>query len=339
MKDLEILVPAETAVEKIAIRLLDFKKWGLINHDNYQIKLIFATSRDNIADYLKEDWPENIEVDILQTPYKQVAQRIHHYYSQYIKPNTAKWYLRVDEDSITDIKGLMNNLESLFDHERDYHIVGELLQDMDPAERQIFKSLGYDWWHNGAMSLGHEYEVSVTSNRAIERIFSNPKSLKFFNTRKEIASGAGDHGLAYCARMEKIYCQQVRFLTKEPKLTKFSLFGGVLNHIHYVSRDTNPTIIDWLETCCESENIEAFEKYKNKNYFFSRTKEPDKKWIRLNSNKTVEIINKKEILGIWGTNKNGNLCIFLNNLSDNNPMLVFDDTKTISSNYELLSAD
>ena len=92
MYDLEILVPAETAVEAIKIRFNDFKKWGLLNIKERKIKLILACSPNNDLNFLKSDWPENVDVEVLETPYKHVAQRIYFYYSDYAKPNTAKWY-------------------------------------------------------------------------------------------------------------------------------------------------------------------------------------------------------------------------------------------------------
>jgi hypothetical protein len=339
MYDLEILVPAEGYFTK---RFEDFRKWGLLNVGDTKIKLVLSASNDNNKEMFDGEWPKNVDVEVVISPYKHVAQRIHYYYDSVIKPNTAKWYLRIDEDTINDIGGLMNNLNNLFDCERDYHLAGALNWDLHFIERDILNSLGYESWFKSNESPAHEHEVSITSNGAMQKILANDKAKKFFKIRKDIANGFGDQGLSVCARMEKVYPIQVKFLTIHPELARFSLFGGMYNHIHWTSRDKNACVLNWLESIDKSKN-DLFEK---QILIFHDKRENSRKFITLRPNNTVEefFLHRQppNLVGIWGVNRDDKLTIFLaGHLEKNYPLLVFDASSgsqniTYSSqNYEM----
>lgn len=337
MYDLEILVPAES---KLAQRFIDFKKWGLRNIGNYKIKLVLAAAVDSDTKTLENGWPDGVDVEVVSTPYKHVAQRIYYYYDSIAKPDTAKWYYRVDEDSMNDIGRLMKNLESLFDHEREYHITGDLNWDVQAIERNILNKLGFDYWYQHQEdSPPHEYEVSITSNAAMKRILNEESAKQYFNLRKEIADGFGDHGLCFCARMVKIHPTTVKFLTVRPELAKFSEFGGHFNHIHWVSRDRNPCIMNWLDSMTKNQETS----FKNVSFIWSllnNNNKNNKKLIQLNPNNNIEEIsivdNKKKSVGLWSTTIDGNLTFFIDgDLAQNNPLVVFESTNGENGNVTI----
>ena len=328
MYDLEIIVPAETNNQMIIERFDDFKKWGFQNIGNTKIKLILLASNDNKPDCLMSGWPNGIDVETIITPYKHVAQRIHYYYSELIKPDTAYWYMRIDEDSMNDIGGLMKNLEVFFDPDREYHMGGEIEYGEEETEKQVLSFLGYKhWFRHESDYPPHEHEASVTSNAAIKRIFSNPATKQYFTKRLEIEDGVGDHGLCYCARMSKVHAIKVNFLTREPAFCKFSLYGGQYNHIHWIAKDQNPCIFNWLNIIDKTK----LELFSNKKFLFiDSNKNEDENYnalVKLNKNQSISIIDEKEDSDrrpkLWGVNKEGNLNVFFNEFEKNNPLITF----------------
>lgn len=319
MYDLEILVPAEGNLTQ---RFIDFKKWGIRNIGEYKVRLILAASHDNNESMFEGGWPEGIDVEFIKTPYKHVAQRIYYYYDSIIKPDTAKWYYRIDEDSMNDISGLMKNLESSFDHEREYYIVAETNWDIQDIEKELLTKLGFDHWFTNDAKPQHEHEVSITSNTAMKRILANNKVKEYFKMRKEIADGYGDHGLCFCARMEKIHPVIFQFLTIRPEISEFSEFGGRLNHIHWVGRDTTPSVMEWMDLISPKNEFD----FVNNSYIWSNINGSDNKLIFLNSSHQIEEIqiynNMKSNIGIWSANNEGKLIFYIKHRHD--PLMTFE---------------
>ena len=325
MYDLEIAVPAETNVEKILNRFTDFKKWGFLNIGNTKIKLYLLSSLDNDPRCLATGWPEGIKVETIVTPYKEPVQRIIYYYTSICKPDTANWYISLDEDSMTDIGGLMNNLKRLFDPEKEYHIGGEFEITESDIEQQILTSLGYDWWYEHPGNYPpHEHEISVTSKATIKKILKNESAMQYLTIRQEFDRGHGDHALCYCARMCKIHPFQSNFLTRNPTLTSFSLFGGQYNHIHWTARDQNPCVLEWLDSIDETKT-NLFDK---KTFFFSSKEQTHlkKEWISLTNNNEIKIVNKNnselELPKLWGLTKNNDIILFYENFDKNDPLIL-----------------
>jgi hypothetical protein len=296
MYDLEIMIPAELNNPTLSQRFKDYKKYGLLNTANVQIKLIFAASHNNKIvqlDELCSGWPENIHAEYLLTPYTQVAQRIHYYYTDYMQPNTADWYIRMDEDSMTDICGLMENLYEMFDPEMLFYITGELRREKSFPEGPILENMGYGRMYKFDLDSfpPHEHEASIVSRKAIERILNNQDSMTLLNIRKEISDGPGDHGLCLAAQLAKVYPYSVGFMTCEPKLHYFSNYGGFINHIHHISRDLTPEMYNWVENQTDIQPPV-------KNYFLNR--DGRTYWISLENKRITEIMeNEKKIIGVW----------------------------------------
>ena len=323
MYDYEFIIPTEVNNEVILKRIADFKKFGIINHEGFKIKIFLMASRDNPKNQLEKNWPKDFDVQVIITPFEHVAQRIYWYYATIMKPDTAKWYVRIDEDSLTDIAGLDRNLKLMFDHEREFHVVGHLNWDIWDADEAILRSLGYGHFYrhhsNHRDTPPHEQEISVTSNAAIKKMFSNEKAVKYFDVRKEFADGYGDHGLCHCLRMNKIYPVSVSFLTHEAELVNYSGFGGFRNHIHHVSRDASPKILDWLELfnrnpCPEDECT----------YLMGRRHLP-KNWVRLAKEKTVNMMRGNDWawtnqgIGIWCKTKEDEIAFY----NEHDPIIYF----------------
>lgn len=255
MYDFEIVVPADLSNPEIKIRLDDFKKFGLHNSESLKVHISFLATpqSDQSSRFLSLYWPENIDVDVIELKNKNVVQKIYHYYEKIIKKNFAKWYIRIDEDSMTDLQGLYDNLNRSFDHDREYHIGARWLYDVCDTDRIILKKLGYDWWYKRftnydlSYAPAHEQEIGITSVAAINKVLDNPDCQKYFKLRSEFSEGYGDHGLAFACRMCKIYNSEAFFLSYLPEINYFSIFSGHYNHIHWVGRDRNKKYMEWME--------------------------------------------------------------------------------------------
>lgn len=343
MHDIEMIVPAELNSTVIAQRLKDFKKWGLVNTENVDIKIYFMASCDNNQtdlDALCKGWPSNFTVEGIITPYKHVAQRIMYYYDKIMKEDTARWYMRLDEDSITDVRNLLARMDDWFDYKRDYHVVGEISREPQDIEYKILTNLGYNWYdeiygYDINTAPIHEIEMSLTSNEAVKKILNNQESKTIINLRKEFATGQGDHAFAFAARLAKIYPISVKFITRDPRIIDFSMYGGRYYHVHDIARDRHGEYIRWLELTENNTNLLIENEILNKEYLFSWG-DNEKIWVYFEKNKKIakktttwspEWSHGTEPLGIWGITKNGDLSIFITHeFSHNDPAIVLIET-------------
>lgn len=334
MYDIEFFIPADTDVPHIVTRLQDFKKYGIWNVDDYKIRLVFGTNKGNKAEWLLEGWNKNIDAVLFPTPYKHVAQRTYHYYDVFLDPNNALWYSRIDEDSMTDIRSVMSNLDLYFDPERDYHICGPCTGDVHDVDVKILSSMGLRHVFHPLSS--HEHEISITSHTAMKKIMNNPLSKKYFTMRKLFAEGYGDQGLALAARINKIYITPTFWLEHKPWLDCFSGFGGHLSHIHWTGRDKHPQIYNWqdlLETDQSSANTYdgeyVYTKIKNEN-------EAETLWLKL-ENRLIKHVHSDKKVGIFGITKDQKLTIFMQDWASYPDLLVFERQaeKLVYKNHEL----
>lgn len=334
MYDIEILVPADTSKPHIVERFKDFKKYGLYNVQNKKIRLVLAIANNNDSKEIASGWSQNIDVEICETPYENVAQRIYHYYSEFIQPNTAKWYFRVDEDSLTDISETINNLERDFDWQKEFHIGTGFNRDSSNIDRKILKTLGFEYLYEIRGPV-HEIEMSITTNAAIKTIFNNEQSKKYFSMRKLFAEGYGDHGLAIAARMNKIYPVSIDWISYEAHLYNFSIFGGYLTHVHHTTREQQPQLFGYLDLFTTKKTITTDRL--NGEYLLKQTEDNGKEnamWIKI-QNQTIINGNSEEKIGIINIFENGQITMFFRDWGKYGGLLVFDDDQNL--NYKNFS--
>ena len=112
MYDLEIIL-AVCGKGKYATRLKEFKKNGFMCIENKKILLSLLVGTEDIKD-VDHEWPEGIDVRIIKSSVNQCAAKMNYFYANY-DCNDSKWIMRVDDDSVTNVSPLLQELEK-FDY-------------------------------------------------------------------------------------------------------------------------------------------------------------------------------------------------------------------------------
>ncbi|MHA1948291.1 MAG: hypothetical protein ACW99G_03485 [Candidatus Thorarchaeota archaeon] len=277
MYDIEIMYPISVQ-GKYRRRFFDLKKLGLINVKDKKVLVKLLVGSEEVA-YPKKGWEKNVDVEIVRSQHDWVASKIADYYA-YLTHKDAdrcRWFAKFDDDSVTDVSALVDELDREYDYQRDYFVVTELCKDKHDVEVNLLNQMGYGhWFREGAKPLLHEWEGNVISQQALLNMLDNEDSIKLLKNRIPIDHGVGDVMLAAAARIAKIYPSECNFMTKKPLLHNFTLFGGHYSHIHYISQDICPSKMDHLKVMMERQKQELpddFEKFCNRDYAFCKNED------------------------------------------------------------------
>jgi len=257
MYDLEVIIPVTTCSFKYSQRLADFKKYGLLNTGSHKIILRILTGNENI-DNIDKDWPPNVTVDIINCERKDincnnVVSKLYAYYfdRDVSEWKSSRWFMRVDDDSTTDVKELINTLDK-YDYKKEWYFATEYLEGDTKIEVDLMKSMGYEDLFPKGQKLLHELEACVLSQAAAYKIFTNPEARSVIEARIPISKGWTDICLAGAAQLAQVYPINAYFLSGHPYVGDFSLFGGSLNHIHFVASDKNKEAFACIVNAIES---------------------------------------------------------------------------------------
>jgi hypothetical protein len=254
MFDLDVIVPV---CGKFLQRIEDFKRYGLVNRRDRSVRVNLIVSGEKIEG-LDSGWDSGFDIRVFENASKEYVANI---YGHYLSIDTSsvdfRWLIRLDDDSSTDVDGLVSNLDLFYDHEKAFHLgdINDFRDALSGQEGEIFneyKSLMGD--HEGiAPFLKNEIECGVMSKGAVERILSpGCASRLLVEKRASLAGGYGDCVMALASAMSKVYPIACPFITHRPLIHEFSLLGGVRNHIHQVSRSKER---ENLWECSSAENF------------------------------------------------------------------------------------
>ena len=237
--DIEILVPV---CKKYLERVEDFKRYGLLNTANRRVLVSLATSKEEIEG-LEVGWPEGVDARVIKNKSRDHIANLYSFYAD-LTPDSirAKWLMRMDDDTSTDIDGVLHNLESFYDWEDKFYL-GEL-NDFMWALR-TGENLPYDEYkhHLGeyeriANYLNNEVECSIMSKGGLLHMLKNERCMDFLRIRAGLEGGHGDCAVALAAALAKFYPTPCPFVSKDPLLEEFSIFdkNKIKNHVHLISR-------------------------------------------------------------------------------------------------------
>lgn len=250
--DLEVIVPI---CNKYKERICFFRTYGLLNIRDRKVLVNFITSDENID---LESWNDNIDINIVKNDSKNYVKNI---FSFYLNKNPEKiesrWIIKLDDDSSTDVDGLVSRLDEFYDCEKDYYLAASLngeigdeiyvineYLDLIKSYRSCFsnfKSNAFNKNDKIESYLNHEIECCVISKSALKKILENKESIDFLKFRTQISEehgyGVTDCALAYASSLAKIYPIDCPFLTHHAFLHEYSAVkpNGLRNHIHLLA--------------------------------------------------------------------------------------------------------
>jgi len=246
MYALSFVLPITPTIPKYNQRFEDFKKYGLLNIGKNKIRVMLLVENEytGITHDLITGWPDGVDVRYIITPQKNVHHKYVTYYlgltSSYICD--ADWHVRVDDDSSTDVSKLLYYLHAEFDRNEKLHLVAQESAgncDVLDEYRNVFRRFGVT--DNDMKDYNHMFEVSVDSAAtllALKRNWVTRHALVELQRLPTDKLYFADQAYAYLLRLCKIHPIITNFMSKEPKIGKYSAVGGgQYTHIHYISHD------------------------------------------------------------------------------------------------------
>ena len=242
MYDIEFILPACAKPQRFLDRLNAFKKYGLLNIGDYKVNVVILSGKHDIPGVL-DNWPCDVEV-VTHHKNNHPAPKIYQYYAD-LEPgheDRAKWFFKVDDDSITHVAGLMKQLEEDYDYNFPYYLLVDACTDLwhpyfDILVRMGLKDKIFPETKHGKWTYIHEWEGCIISRTAIKMMANCEMGKAYLQECATIPGGWGDHAVAVAAILAKVHPQDVPFLTKDPAVNELSIFGGRHHHIHYIAPD------------------------------------------------------------------------------------------------------
>jgi hypothetical protein len=305
MIDVEFVIPI-CLQGKYIDRINNFLKYGLINANNHSILVTLLV--DCNEEHLAKKLITNHNIKIVSCPLPHEACKVYHYFSNYNKENlkTTRWIAKIDDDSINDVDLLIKNLDLEYNYEKEYYLIAGLQQDLDSVEYDILNELGYSHWFHYNNVLGnyiiHEKEASVISSQALKTILNNADALELMTKRSFVEFGYTDQCLAAAARICKIYPSSPLFLTPEPQLHNFSLFGGKVAHIHFIAEDIDQVIFNILKNKIDNKLLNT--KFTGINYKLKNNYEEVNNIICFKNDQTIHSLYDYCYWKFWSLDKN-----------------------------------
>jgi hypothetical protein len=239
MYEIEFAIPVVTSQKLYRRRLADFKKIGLLNiPKDKQIKVVLLATKGT-PPRIAKGWPENCDVVIQE--YNNVFH-VHKLCLYHLQMRTfdSKWYVMVDDDSVTNVQGLIESL-SAYDHDSEVYLSTpyEYESPMLTMELKLLHRLGLLDMLDGYWN--HDWESHYVSRMGMINIMKNPLNRNYIRKRSKVMDGYSDQFLNYAAKIAGITPIEAHFSSSQSEIDRFSLFGGNLDHIHYVSHDYKNT--------------------------------------------------------------------------------------------------
>lgn len=236
--DLEVMMPV---CGRLLPRLEDFKKYGLVNLKERRVLVNLIESGEDLEG-LESGWDSRIHVKTVKSPDKDYIRNMYRFYLT-INPDDiqARWFIRLDDDSCTDVDGLVSNLDLFYDCDYPFYLgdMNDFHHALTGEEGQLYQEYKHlmGKYSSFASLMKNEVECGVVSRAALSKLLKDENSFRLLEFRSNLEGGYGDCVLALAAALAKVYPIDCPFITYRPLIAEFSLMGrGVRNHIHLVRR-------------------------------------------------------------------------------------------------------
>lgn len=237
MFDLDVVMPV---CNKFMRRVEDFKRYGLLNPKGRSVRVNLIVSGEKVEG-LEHGWRGDFAVRVVENQSPEYVANLYRFYLSVdpAKPE-CRWLIRLDDDSATDIDGLVGNLDRFYGSEGAFY-----LGDLHPLQNALngFEGHLYPQYRSllGAYEpfgtlLRTEVECGVMSAGAIRRVLANEDSRRLIEKRASLEGGYGDCVVALASTIAGVWPIDCPFITHQPLLHEFSMLGGFRNHVHMISR-------------------------------------------------------------------------------------------------------
>ena len=127
--DFQIIVPCQEERKEI------FKKIGLFNLSDKKVLLHCLIEDKNL---FKNGWRKNLDIELIEYPNKNENFRIYDFLSKQNEEfaKKAKWTIKIDDDSFTNIGLLYEKIEQ-YNYLENYYLVGGGIRKNDLNEAEI----------------------------------------------------------------------------------------------------------------------------------------------------------------------------------------------------------
>lgn len=241
--DIEIFVPV---CQKYKQRIEDLKKYGIVNIKNRKVLVSLLVEKNDEIENLETGWHQGVDVNVVRLGGNYITNVFNFFLNIDYENPRSRWVMKIDDDSATDIDGLIYNLDLFYDCNKAFYLAADLkIFDGGGPEPTVF----YEYcefmfiYKDIHRSLQHEMEACVWTIPAIKTMLSDERSRTLLKKRSEIEGGATDVCFAFASALAKQYPINCPFLTYLPKINEFSLITSnnnsgtsAKNHIHLISR-------------------------------------------------------------------------------------------------------
>jgi hypothetical protein len=268
--DIEIALPVNHT-GKYARRILDFRYCGLQNIGNRKVRVVLLGSK--AWPQILSGWPKGVDVEQVVYPFQHVVPKLCHYYLHNIGKE-ARWYAVVDDDSVTDIDGMVTKLDQACNHKEVPVIFATQRELIVNPACDHFNELGF--LRNLGFTLPncyHHHESVWAARSGIFRVLEHPQARYYITKRADAHIGYGDVFLGFASVIAGVSYFNCDWSSHQPLINEFSLFGGRYNHIHFISTDNNTIgpFLKLLEIKDDSDrDSPLWAEVVNKEYDFSR---------------------------------------------------------------------
>jgi hypothetical protein len=237
MFDLDVIVPL---CGKFLQRIEDFKRYGLVNQGKRKVRVNVVLSGESIEG-LDKGWAGDFSVRVVENESPEYVANLYGFYLT-IDPGKqdSRWLIRLDDDSCTDVDGLVSNLDRFYGHDSavylgDLHPLQNALNGFEGHVYQQYKHLLGDCEPFGNL-LMTEVECGVMNSAAVSKVLSDASARRLLERRASLRGGYGDCVVSLAAYLAGVRPLSCPFITHNPLVHDFSLLGGVRNHVHMVAR-------------------------------------------------------------------------------------------------------
>lgn len=223
-------------------RIKNFLEYGLHNckKSNILVRLLAVNNPSNLEKEVEQYCTENLKIEVLRFESDEPSFKKTTYLLDILAGNigNAKWYIGIDEDTITDVDVLLSKLDEEFDWEKEVYAVpgssSANSKNVQAMEFDLACLMGKQHWYTPEGGPFHEQEIACLSQGAVKTILTHPESLRGIKLRQKIRKGWGDHFMGLIARLAKIHASHCLYINPHPLVFDHTIIGGWLVHVHHI---------------------------------------------------------------------------------------------------------